>query len=159
MELVWIKTKAVLALVGGIIVAFLIPLIPFLGMVFVLVFVDLLTGIRAARKRKEDITSGGMKRTIEKITLYFAAIMLSEGMSQVFFAGAPITYVVATYIALTEFKSNIENISTVTGIDLWKKIVSKIGLGRWLGDKAENVLPKEAEQDNPAQPKNENEKL
>lgn len=156
MEIVWIKTKAFLALVGGIVVAFLIPLIPFLGMVFVLVFVDFLTGIRAAKARKELITSGGMKRTIEKITLYFAAIMLSEGMSKVFFAGAPITYVVATYIALTEFKSNIENISTVTGIDLWKKIVSKIGLEKWLGGKAEEVLP---EKNKPAQEEKENEKL
>ena len=145
MEIFWIKTKVILSLVAGIVLAFLLPLVPFLVMVLVLVVTDFLTGIRAAKARKEEINSGGMKRTIEKISLYFAAIILSEGMSQVFFDGVQITYVVATYIALTEFKSNIENISDVTGTDIWRKIVSKIGFGKWLDDKAEEVLPKKDE--------------
>jgi hypothetical protein len=136
MEIFWINAKIVAALVFGIVLAFLLPLVPFLGMVFVLVAVDLITGVRAAKARKETITSGGLKRTIEKICLYFAAIILSEGMVQVFFPGLPLTYVVAAYIALTEFKSNIENISDVTGVDLWKRIVSKIGLHKLLNDKA-----------------------
>lgn len=136
MEIFWIKTKALSALIFGLVVAFLLPLVPFLGMVFVLVAVDLFTGVRAAKARKEEITSGGLKRTIEKIALYFAAIMLSEGMVQVFFPAVPLTFIVAAYIALTEFKSNIENISDVTGVDLWKRIISKIGLHKLLNDKA-----------------------
>lgn len=136
MEAIWIKSKAVFSLFFGLVFGFLLPLLPFLGMVCALVATDFFTGVRAAKKRGEKITSGGMKRTVEKTVLYFAAIILSEGMVQVFFPGVPLTYVVSTYIALTEFKSNIENISSATGVDLWKRIIEKVGLYRFLYKKA-----------------------
>ena len=138
------KAKAAASLFLGAALAFVVPLIPFLLMIFALVALDFFTGVRAAKARKEAITSGGMKRTIEKTSLYFAAILLSEGMVQVFFPSLPVTYIVATYIALTEFKSNIENIGTATGTDIWKSILSKIGLFKMIRTKAATATKEKA---------------
>lgn len=116
-----------LAGIGGAISSFVVPTSPFLIFTIVLVFCDLYTGTRAARKRNEVIHSRGLRRTIDKIVLYFIAILLTEGMKKVFnldFGKFDITYLTAFAIALTEFKSNIENIQVVTGVNIWEKISS-----------------------------------
>ena len=41
----------------------------------VLIFTDLILGIMAARKRKEAITSGAMRRTVTKMFVYQVAVM------------------------------------------------------------------------------------
>jgi phage-related holin len=102
--------------------SFLVPTGPFLGIVIFLVFSDFVTGVRAAVKRGERLSSKGFRRTVEKILLYFIAILASEGMHRVFMPGVPITYMTALAIAVTEFKSNIENIETVTGVQIWASI-------------------------------------
>lgn len=112
--------------VGGVIAAHLAPVGPFIAIVLCLVIVDLITGIRAAVKRGEMIRSIGLRRSIEKLVLYFFAILLAEGMRNVFMPAIPITYVVALAIASTEFKSNIENIEEVTGVTIWKYISNKL---------------------------------
>jgi len=97
------------------------PLVPFLGLVMALVVADFITGVMAAKERGETITSRGFRRSVEKITLYFIAILAAEGMEKVF--GIPyVTYLVTLLIARTEFKSNIENVEQVTGTPIWKDI-------------------------------------
>lgn len=91
-----------------------------------LVFADLFTGVFAARKRGEEIHSKKMARSISKIIFYFLAIILSRLMELAFFPQIPIANITAGYIALIEFKSNIENIGVITGIDLWKALINKI---------------------------------
>jgi phage-related holin len=90
-----------------------------------LVCADLMTGVFAARKRGEQIQSRKMARSVSKIIFYFIAIILSRLMEVVFFPQIPIANITAGYIALIEFKSNIENIGTITGIDIWKAIINK----------------------------------
>lgn len=102
--------------------SFIVPAGPFMGIVLFLVFCDFITGIRAAKFRNEKITSKGFRRTVEKMLLYFVAILASEGMRQVFQPGIPVTYMTALAISVTEFKSNIENIETVTGVKIWTTI-------------------------------------
>ncbi len=107
-------------------VFFFTPLTPLLIGVGVLVFADLYTGRSAARTRGEEIRSHGYKRSVSKCTQYFLAIILGRIMEVVFLPMIPVTAITAGYIALTEFKSNIENISTVTGIDIWRAIVDRL---------------------------------
>lgn len=84
---------------------------------------DFVTGILAAIKRKERVSSRGMRNTVVKIILYFIAILLSEGMVVVFkIPGHMLTYSVAFVIAVTEFRSNIENIESATGTSIWSAI-------------------------------------
>ena len=129
----FMKLKALLSVAAGYVVSFQAPVQPFLILVVVLVGVDLYTGIKAAKhagRYKNSKASEGWRRTVNKIVLYFIAILLSEGFVQVFAEGVPyfppLTYIVAFYICSIEFKSNLENISEVTGVDLWLAVRDKI---------------------------------
>jgi phage-related holin len=104
---------------------FISPIVPMLLFVGFLVMADLFTGTKAAIKRGEIIHSKGLARSVSKITLYFIAILLSRGMEVVFFENIPVTSLTAGYIALAEFKSNLENIGEYTGTDIWNYIKEK----------------------------------
>ena len=108
------------------VVSFILPVKDFLIITTILVVCDLWTGVRAAKHRGEVIHSKGFRRSVNKISLYFIAILLSEGVSKVFDVPINLTYVTAGIIALTEFKSNLENISTVTGVDILSAISDQL---------------------------------
>lgn len=104
---------------------FVLPISDFMIIVVALVTADWITGMRAAVKRGEPIVAAKMGKTIEKTALYFIALLLSEGMRRTFVPEFPITYVTALSISITEFKSNIENIETVTGVQIWAYLKDK----------------------------------
>jgi hypothetical protein len=106
--------------------SFVSPLWPFIFLTLALTLTDLYSGVRAAKKRGEEIRSHGFRRTVEKIVLYTSAILLCEGMKAVFFPSINVTYIAAFTICLTELKSNMENIYTVTGVDVWSQLVDVI---------------------------------
>lgn len=103
-----------------------VPILPFLAAVFVLTIFDAITGVRAAKKRSEPITSKGFRRTSEKLFFYTIALTASELFRTTFFVHGsmtiPLSYIIAMAIATTEFKSNIENIETITGVKIWGSI-------------------------------------
>ena len=92
----------------------------------VLVFADVFTGIRAAKKRGERIHSRTMGRTISKMIFYTLAILLARVMELVFIPWLPVAQLTSGYIALVEFKSNMENIGTITDTDIWNHLKEKI---------------------------------
>lgn len=108
----------------------LIPVAHFLAFTMLLVVADLITGTKAAKHRGEKIHSRGLGRSVNKIVLYCIGILLAHGMDQVFFAPKGLSFdlvwLVAGLISLTEFKSNLENIASVTGVDVWKGIADLI---------------------------------
>ena len=93
-----------------------------------LVAADMVVGIWKALKLKQRIRSRRMSDTVTKLLLYQIAIM-SGFLIETFIISEliPITKLVATVIAVIEFKSIIESIESVTGKDLWSKIKSIIG--------------------------------
>jgi hypothetical protein len=93
-----------------------------------LVGADMVVGIWKALKLKQRIRSRRMSDTITKLLLYQIAIM-SGFLIETFIISEliPITKLVATVIAVIEFKSIIESIESVTGKDLWSKIKTIIG--------------------------------
>ena len=93
-----------------------------------LVAADMVVGIWKALKLKQRIRSRRMSDTVTKLLLYQIAIM-SGFLIESFIISEliPITKLVATVIAVIEFKSIIESIESVTGKDLWGKIKSIIG--------------------------------
>lgn len=101
---------------------FIVPVAPFLILSVALVFCDLFTGTKAAKKRGEKVTSRGFLRTVQKLVLYFISILLGEGMRLVFFPSLPVTYAVAFAICITEFQSTIENVEALTGVNIWTRI-------------------------------------
>ncbi len=93
-----------------------------------LVGADMVVGIWKALKLKQRIRSRRMSDTITKLLLYQIAIM-SGFLIETFIISEliPITKLVATVIAVIEFKSIVESIESVTGKDLWSKIKTIIG--------------------------------
>jgi hypothetical protein len=93
-----------------------------------LVSADLVVGIWKAIKTGQRIRSRRMSDTVTKLLLYQLAIM-SGFVIETFIISEliPITKLIATVVAIIEFKSIIESIESVTGKDLWSKIKTIIG--------------------------------
>ena len=102
----------------GIIFSFIFPIQHFLIFTIFVVFADTVTGILAAKKRKEPITSKGLYRTSQKILTYFCGIMIFHGASITFGLPSQIVYSVSSLIAFTELYSISENIKSITGVNL-----------------------------------------
>ena len=120
----WQYIKLVLTGVVPYILFFLSPIKWLMIGVGVLTFIDLVTGIYAANKR-EKITSQKLARTVAKVMWFQVAILLSRMFEIIFVPGIPVAKITAGYIGLTEFKSNMENISEATGIDIWNYIIDE----------------------------------
>lgn len=118
--------KPLLAACGVAMLDFVFPLWQFLLLTIVLVLTDLYTGTLAAKHRGETIHSKGLRRSVTKITLYFIAILISRAMQNVFGVPFDLAYIASALVAITEFKSNLENIHTVTGVDFWANFADKI---------------------------------
>lgn len=96
----------------------LMPIAGFILVVIVLGISDWITGVTAARIKKEAITSRGLFRSVRKIVFYCLAIVLVVIVENTFFASTWLVYLVAVYIALVELYSNLENISVITGTNI-----------------------------------------
>ena len=95
---------------------------------FVLIVVDLITGVLAARKEKQPITSAGIGRTVVKALVYETAIILAF-LTQTYLTGPeiPCANIVASLIGLTELKSILENLQILSGGQLLNMIIDKLG--------------------------------
>ncbi len=93
----------------------------------VLIFADALTGIIAAKKRNEEISSAGMRRTVTKMFVYQLAV-ITGFMLEVYLLGGsiPVSKLVAGFVGTVEFKSMLENATEITGLD-FKSIIQKLG--------------------------------
>jgi uncharacterized membrane protein len=102
----------------GVLFSFFLPIKHFLIFTIFVVFADTVTGIIAAKKRGEKITSKGLYRTSQKVVVYFCGIMIFHGASITFQLPTQITYSVSFLIAFTELYSIAENIKVITGVNL-----------------------------------------
>lgn len=92
-----------------------------------LVVLDLITGVWAARKRGEAITSLGFRRTTVKVFVYMGALVLGFVVEKNLLAGAiPLTQIIGGWVGLTELKSNAENLHDVTGLDIWQALLDRL---------------------------------
>lgn len=107
-------------------IAVLAPVKALIYIISLLILSDTVTGIIAAYKRGEEINSKGMKKTIIKLFLYNLVIVLAFLIERYILESiVPFVKVGALTIALTEFKSVIENFESITGIKLLhiKKVI------------------------------------
>jgi hypothetical protein len=110
----WVE--ALSSQLAGFMIQFFTPIAPFVALTTFLVFADQFTGRRAA------MTSRGMFRTVEKLTLYLVVIFAAEAVYRVMIADTiptlHITYGVMAQIAGVELKSNIENVNSANGANI-----------------------------------------
>lgn len=113
-------------LLAGASLGFILPIAPLIYITTGLVMADMITGVIAARRKDESIKSKSMFRTIEKMLVIYTIILVSEGVSLVFFKGTfSLTFVVTFIIAVSEYRSIIENAEVILGISLWKYLKEK----------------------------------
>ncbi len=101
------------------------PALPLLGSIGFFIFADLITGILAAKKRGEEITSKKARNTIPKGLGYMIAIMVGHVFEVHFVQGLEVMKIVAGLIAVIEIKSLDENIKIITGKSLFNQFVKK----------------------------------
>lgn len=108
--------------------AILAPIQAVMVTVGVLIIVDSITGIWAAHKRGEKISSAAMRRTISKIVIYQTAVITGFLLETYLIDHLlPVTKIVAGIIGMVEFKSILENSNTIVGGDIFKMILVKLG--------------------------------
>lgn len=109
------------------ILAILAPIKMVIIMTLVLVVVDLITGVIAAVKRKEPITSAGFRRTTVKILVYELVVILGF-LAETYLTGSviAISKIISSFIGLTELTSIAENLSDITGQPILKILLSKL---------------------------------
>lgn len=106
------------------------PIAPALVWLGVFVFFDLITGLYKAKKANRPITSKGLGNTIIKMLMYSITLIACHVMDVVFLKGVALPFKIsqamAGIIGITEFKSILENVGAVLGMDLWKYFKIKL---------------------------------
>lgn len=105
----------------------LAPVSPVLATALILVVVDLLTGVVAAKKKGEVINSRGLRRSVTKLFIYEIALMVAFLAGQYLLMELPVLKIVASMIGLTELRSVFENLSVISDEPVIKLLVGKLG--------------------------------
>ena len=109
-------------------IAALAPIHAVLVSVGVVIFADLFTGVWAAHKRGERINSAGLRRTISKMFVYSLAIILGFIIETYLLNGLlPISKIAAGLIGVTEGLSIFENLNSISGNNVFKSLIDKLG--------------------------------
>lgn len=94
----------------------------------VLVIFDMITGIMAARKSGLPITSAGLRRTVSKMIIYTAGIILTFITEKYLLEGyLPVCNWMTGMIGMVELMSCLENLNTLSGTNLLQSIIDKLG--------------------------------
>lgn len=104
-------------------VVYFAPAYPIMIGIGFLVTMDFITGILAAKKRGEEITSKKMRPTIMKGFGYMAAILIAFVMQNVFLTDMEVMKIVSGLIAMIELKSLDENLTSITGKSIFKQFL------------------------------------
>lgn len=108
--------------------AALAPIKPILITVGILIISDLFTGVWAAKKRGEKITSAALGRSVSKMVVYQTAIITGFLMQKYLLNdAAPVVNIVGGVIGMVEFKSFIENANVIVDGNIMKEILKKLG--------------------------------
>ncbi len=102
---------------------------PIRGAIFTalaLVVLDLLTGLWASRKQNIPVTSSGLKTTLVKLAVYEVVICLSFLIDTYLTGPLPISNVLSGLIGITELKSILENLDSITGGSLVKSLINAL---------------------------------
>jgi hypothetical protein len=101
------------------------PLVPFMLVVTAFIGLDYITGISAAKKRGEEITSKRRKDSITKTLAYQATLITAYFVEKHFIPEFPCLKLVAGFIAYVEVTSIDENVKTITGKSILGELIKK----------------------------------
>lgn len=101
--------------------SFFMPLAHVIGAVFVLVGLDMLTGIYSAKKSGEIIRSNKMKPTAIKFLFYTITIVASHLTELYLFPEISFVRIATSIVGVIELTSIYENVSNILGKNLIKR--------------------------------------
>jgi hypothetical protein len=103
------------------------PIQAVLTTVLVLVLGEFVTGVWAAFKRGEKITSKGFRRSALKFAAYEVALLLGF-LAETYLIGPsiPVVKLLGSLIGLSELKSILENLNSLSGDSLFKQIIDRL---------------------------------
>lgn len=111
-----------------VIIALLAPIHAMILATGTLIVADTILGVWAAKKRGEEITSAGLRRTLTKMLVYQLTIVTGFVVETWLISSMfPVSKLVAGVIGLVEFKSLLENVNTINGNPIFKDIITKLG--------------------------------
>lgn len=88
-----------------------------------LMLVDLVTGVWAAVRERQPITSERLRRSVVKSVVYLLALIVAAVAERFIFGpSVPILKVVSGVVASTELLSILENLSRIGGVDLMTRV-------------------------------------
>ena len=110
------------------IISILAPIHAVIISVGVLIMMDYISGILAARKRGEAIKSAGLRRTVSKTVIYQIAVISAFIVETYLISKAvPVSKIAAGIIGTVELTSIFENLNTIHGSNIFKKIITLLG--------------------------------
>lgn len=118
----WLTKLAIASL------AALAPIKMVIVTVGVLIMADLVTGVWAALKQGEKISSAIMRRTISKMLIYQLSVVCGFMLETYILEElVPVAKIVAGVIGMVEFKSILENSNKIIGGDVFKIAIQRLG--------------------------------
>lgn len=107
-------------------VAFIAPVKTLLIATIVLVFIDLILGVIAAKRRGELIESRKLRASVKKFLSYEAAIVVGHLVQVYFTPELPVMALTSSVIGLSELKSVLENLTSISGVDFVQQITGRL---------------------------------
>lgn len=105
--------------IGFWLTAIIAPITDLIGGLFILIIIDFITGLAAAKKQKRSIRASEMSNTVRKLFLYFPVVLAGHLVDYLFLPELPILKITSGFIAMTELKSIFENFNDVFGLNIW----------------------------------------
>lgn len=98
----------------------------------ILVLMDLISGLLAARKQGIPITSSGLKRTVVKLAIYEIAIILGFITQQYLIQSdaIPVANIIAGFVGITELTSCLENLNILGGNSILQMVIDKLSMDK-----------------------------
>lgn len=107
-----------------------------------LIVADLVSGVMAAKKRGETINSAGLRRTLSKILVYNLAIVTGFLLETYMIDSIlPVVKIIGGVIGVTEGLSIFENLNTISGTNVFKKVLDVLGSKNDTGKKEGSEEP------------------
>jgi hypothetical protein len=93
-----------------------------------LIMFDLITGVAAALKRGEKVSSAALRRTISKMFIYNICVV-SGFIFEKYLMGdfIPVTKIIASTIGAVDLKSIVENADVLNGSPIFVSLIKALG--------------------------------
>jgi len=108
-------------------ISYFAPVKEIVHVMLIFILIDFISGVWAARKRKETLESRKLRKTLTKFLWYTVALILSYMMEKTFnLSWSNLSGIIGGFICFIELKSIFENITHITGEPIFMKILGLI---------------------------------